>query len=136
MSQPVAVPENSRRNRSIWIAALAVGLVIGLGLGIIVGVAFILPSIYQEKTFAINPVQLSGTVSVAQRGTISFINDNETAGTRYDHHVQLVDGNYSTVLSGGYSYTVLLGTGQTSPSYQWSLYVPLNVTSLTANFPP
>jgi hypothetical protein len=128
--------EGLRRNRKMWIVALAVGLVIGLGLGIIVSVAFILPSIYQEKTFAINPVQVSGTVSVAQRGTIQFINDNETASTRNDHYVQLVDGNYSIVLSGGYSYRVLLGTGQTSISYQWTLYVPSNVTSLTANFPP
>jgi hypothetical protein len=128
--------EGLRKNKKWWIVALAVGLVIGLGLGFIVSVAFVLPSMYHEKTFAINPVQVSGTVSVAQKGTISFVNDDETTSTRYDHYVQLVDGNYSILLSGGYSYKVYLGTGQTGYSYQWSLYVPSNVTSLTANFPP
>jgi hypothetical protein len=134
MTQPGAMPENSRRNRNMWIVALAVGLVIGLGLGIIVGVAFVLPSMNQETAFAINPVQVSGTVSVAQSGTISFVNENETTSTRYNHHVQLVDGNYSIVLSDGYSYAVYIGTGQTGYSYQFSLYVPSNVTILTANF--
>jgi hypothetical protein len=73
-------------------------------------------------------------VSVAQKGTISFVNENETTSTRYNHHVQIVDGNYNIVLSGGYSYTVYIGTGQTGYSYQFSLYVPPNVTTLTANF--
>jgi len=135
MTQPVTMPENSRRNRNMWIAALAVGLVIGLGLGIIVSVAFILPRMTQEVLFAINPVQVSGTVSVAQKGTISFVNENETTSTRYNHHVPIVGGNYSIVLSGGQSYTVCIGIGGlTGYSYQFSLYVPSNVTTLTANF--
>jgi len=135
MTQPVTMPENSRRNRNMWIAALAVGLVIGLGLGIIVSVAFILPRMTQEVLFAINPVQVSGTVSVAQKGTISFVNENETTSTRYNHHVPIVGGNYSIVLSGGQSYTVYIGIGGlTGYSYQFSLYVPSNVTTLTANF--
>jgi hypothetical protein len=118
----------------MWIAALAIGLVIGLGLGIIVSLAFILPGMTEEVLFAINPVQVSGTVSVAQKGTISFVNENETTSTRYNHHVQIVDGNYNIVLSGGYSYTVYIGTGQTGYSYQFSLYVPPNVTTFAANF--
>jgi hypothetical protein len=136
MTQSVAMPENSRRNRNMWIVALVVGLVIGLGLGLIVSVVSILPRMTQEAIlgFAINPVHVSGMVSVAQKGTISFVNDNETASTRYNHHVQIVDGNYSIVLSGGYSYDVFIGTGQTGYSYRFSLYVPLNVTTLTANF--
>jgi hypothetical protein len=51
----------------MWIVGLAVGIVIGLGLGIVVSAAFILPRMTQEVLFAINPVQVSGTVSVAQR---------------------------------------------------------------------
>jgi len=135
MTHPVAMPENSRRNRNMWIAALAVGLVIGLGLGIIVSVAFILPSMTQEGSCIINPVQVSGTVSVAQKGTIQFINDNETTSTRYNHHAPIVGGNYSIVLSGGQSYTVGIGIlGVIGYVYQFSLYVPSNVTTLTANF--
>lgn len=138
MAQPLlAVPESSRRNRNMWIAALALGLVIGLGLGIIVSVAFILPTMKQEVLFAINPVQVSGTVSVAQKGTIQFINDNETASTRYNHYVQIVDGNYNIVLSGGYSYFVGISIpGVIGDVYEYSLYVPANVTTLLANFPP
>jgi hypothetical protein len=112
-----------------------VGLVVGVGLSIAGSILFICPNMTQEVLFAINPVQVSGTVSVAQKGTIQFVNDNETASTRYSHHVPIVDGKYSLVLSGGYSYEVYIGTGQTSPSYTFSLYVPSNVTTLTANFP-
>jgi hypothetical protein len=136
MTQPSSTLKNSRRKSNTWVAALTVGLVVGLGLGIVGSILFILPNMTQEVLFAINPVQVSGTVSVAQKGTISFINDNETTSTRYSHHVQIVDGNYSIVLSGGYSYNVYIGTGQTSYSYSFSLYVPSNVTTLTANFPP
>jgi hypothetical protein len=135
MTQPVAMPENSRRNRNMWIAALAVGLVIGLGLGIIVSVAFILPSMTQEVLCIINPVQVSGTVSETLKGTIQFINDKETTSTRYIHHAPIVGGNYSIVLSGGQSYTVGIGIpGVIGYVYQFSLYVPSNVTTLTANF--
>jgi hypothetical protein len=135
MNQPVAMPENSRRNRNMWIAALAVGLVIGLGLGIIVSVAFILPSMRQEVLCIINPVQVSGTVSETLKGTIQFINDNETTSTRYNHYVPIVGGNYSIVLSGGQPYTVGIGIpGVIGYVYQFSLYVPSNVTTLTANF--
>ena len=139
MAQPVAMPKNSPRNRNMWIAALAVGLVIGLGLGIVISVAFILPRMTQEVIlgFAINPVQVSGTVRAVKKGGIQFINQNETTSTRYNHHVSIVDNNYSIVLSGGYSYTVYISIGGlTSYLYSYSLYVPANVTALTANFPP
>ncbi len=85
--------------------------------------------------FAINPVQVSGTVSVVQRGGIQFVNQNETTSTRYNHHVPIVDGNYSIVLSGGYSYAVFISIGGlTSYLHSYSLYVPANVITLTANF--
>jgi hypothetical protein len=136
MTEQVAVPENSRRNRKVWIVALAVGVVIGLGLGVMFSVAFILSSM-KQKVFLINPVQVSGTVSVTQKGTVQFLNENETSSTRYDHYVQIVGGNYSIALSGGYSYTVGIGIpGVIGYVYQFSLYVPSNVTTLTANFPP
>jgi hypothetical protein len=128
--------EKSRRNSNICIAALAVGLVIGLGLGIIVSVEFILPSVTQKVLCIINPVQVSGTVRGVQKGTISFINDNESNSTRYDHRAPIVDGNCSIVLSGGQLYTVYIGEGQTGYSYQFSLVVPSNVTSFLASFPP
>jgi hypothetical protein len=136
MTQPVDMPETrTRRNRKVWIAALALGLLIGLGLGVIVSVAFILPNMTQEVLFAINPVEVSGTVKGVQKGTIQFINGHETNSTRYSHHVQIVDGNYSIVISGGYTYTVSVGIGGlTSALYTFSLYVPSNVTALTANF--
>lgn len=130
----VARSESSRRNRNMWIVALAVGLVIGLGLGIIVSAGLIFPSMVQKVSFAINPVQVSGTVNETLRGTIQFINGNETASTRNNHYVQIAGGKYSILLSGGYSYTVLIGTGETGYGYEFSLYVPSNVTAFTANF--
>jgi len=139
MSQPIPTPENSRGNRNIWIATLAIGLVIGLGLGIIISVVFILPRMTHEAIlgFAINPVQVSGTVRAVKKGGIQFINENETTSTRYNHHVPIVDNNYSIVLSGGYSYTAYISIGGlTTYLYSYSLYVPANVTTLTANFPP
>jgi hypothetical protein len=133
----VSIPENSLRSRKMWTAALAVGLVIGLGLGIIVGVVFILPRMTQEVLFAINPVQVSGAVGGVREGRIQFINEYETNSTRYSHHVQIMNGNYSIVLSGGYDYTVSVSIGGlTSALYTFSLYVPSNVTTLTANFQP
>ena len=139
MTHPVPTPENLRGNRNIWIAALAFGLVIGLGLGIIVSVVYILSRMRQEAIlgFALNPVQVSGTVRAVKKGGIQFINENETASTRYNHHVSIVDGNYSIVLSGGYSYSVYISIGGlTSYLYKFSLHVPANVTTLTADFPP
>jgi len=137
MNQPVAVPENSRRNRSIWIAALAVGLVIGLGLGIIVSVAFILPSMKERVLVIINPVQVSGTVKGVQKGSIQFVNDDEADSTHYDHIASIVGGNYSIVLSGGQSYTAYIGVGGlTGALGTFPLYVPSNVTTLTADFSP
>jgi hypothetical protein len=139
MNQPVAMRKNSRRNRNMWIVALAVGLLVGLGLGIVVSVAFILPMMMQEAIlgFAVNPVQVSGTVSGMKTGGIQFINENETTNTRYNHRVPIVDGNYSIVLSGGYSYSVYVSMGGlTGYLYRFSLYVPANVTTLAANFQP
>jgi hypothetical protein len=133
LTQPVAVPEVSRVNRRKWIAVLAIGLVVGLGLGIAIGALVIGP---RELLCIINPVQVSGTVSGNQYGSIQFVNDHEAESTRYKHVVPITGGSYSIVLSSGQSYHVYIGTGQTSPSGSFSLYVPANATSLTANFPP
>jgi len=133
----LAVPQNSRRNRSIWIAALAIGLIIGLGLGIIVSVAFILPWTKERVLVMINPVQVSGTVKGVQKGSIQFVNDNEASSTRYDHIASIVGGNYSIVLSGGQSYTVYIDVGGLTGALGiFSLYVPSNVTTLAADFSP
>lgn len=139
MAQLSSMPENSRRKRKVWVAALAVGLVIGLGFGIITSVAFVLPRMTSEAIlgFAINPVRVSGTVSGVQEGSIQFVNENEGASTRYGHRVQIVDGNYSIVLSGGYLYKVYVGIGGlTGALYTFSLYVPADVATFTANYPP
>ena len=123
----------------MWVSALGVGLAIGLGLGVITSAAFVLPRMMSEAIlgFAVNPVQVSGTVSEVQKGSIQFVNENETASTRHGHRVPIVDGNYSIVLSGGYSYKVYVGIGGlTSALHTFSLYVPANATTLTANYPP
>ena len=117
-----------------WIAALVIGLVVGLLLGVFISVVFDLPNALVGPSIE-NPVKVSGTVSFAQFGTISFINWNETVDTRYSHHVQIVLGSYSITLSGGHNYTVIFGLGQTSPyPKQFKVYIPSNATSFTANF--
>ena len=133
MTQPVAWPKNFRGNRNVWIAALAFGLVIGLGLGLAISPLIIAP----RKILCItNPVQVSGTVS-EQKGTIQFVNDNEANSTRYDHRAQIVNGYYTILLSGGQTYTVYIGipgiTGNV-PHSPNQVYVPSNVTAFTANF--
>ena len=120
-------------NGNMWIAALVVGLVAGLLLGVFISVIFDLPNAFGPSIE--NPVKVSGTVNFAQSGTIQFINWNETADTRYSHHVQIVAGSYSITLSGGHKYTVIFGLGQTGAyPEQFTVNIPSNVTSFIANF--
>lgn len=133
LTQPVAMP-GSLGYRNKLVAALAVGLVIGLGLGVAISALVIGP---KEVLCIVNPVEVSGTVRGTQFGSIQFINENEAESTRYKHRVQIVNGNYSIVLSGGQTYRVYVGLpGITSaaPYYPSSVYVPLNVTTFTVNF--
>jgi MFS superfamily sulfate permease-like transporter len=133
MSQQSSTPKNSRRKSNTWIAVLGVGLVVGLALGIVVSVLFILLNITQE-TGIVNPVQVSSMVSETQVSSIQFVNYNETMNTRCDHHVLIVGEHSSIVLSGEQPYDVHIDTGQTSDSYEFSVYIPSNVTTFTANF--
>jgi hypothetical protein len=128
------IPPSPSRSRSIGIIALVIGLVIGLALGIFVSVLFNLPSSFHTEVRVDNQVQVSGSVSETRQGTIQFINWNETTNTRYAHYAQITDGKYNVFLIGGQSYDVYVGTGETGYSYEYSLYVPSNVTTYTANF--
>ncbi len=123
-----------RRSGNKWIAPLIVGLVIGLLSGVLLSSVLNLPALIARPNIE-NPVEVSGTVSFAQSGTIQFINWNETENTRYDHHTQIVSGSYSITLSGGKYYAAIFGLGQTG-AYpdQFEVYIPSNVTSFTANF--
>jgi hypothetical protein len=131
---PLPIPEHHHRDRSIWIVALVIGLIVGLALGIFTSVLFNFPSSFRTEVRANNQVQVSGTVNETRQGTIQFINWNETTNTRYAHYAQITDGKYSILLVGGKSYDVYIGTGETGYSYAFSLYVPSNINTFTANF--
>ncbi len=76
-----------------------------------------------------NQVQVSGTVSITQTGTIQFTN---LVGT-IESSVPITNGKYSILLVGGQSYHVYVSIpGAYGSSY--TLYVPLGVTTFTANF--
>jgi hypothetical protein len=116
------------------IAVLAFGIVIGLALGVAVSPIIITP----EKILCIiNPVQVSGTVTGVLKGTIQFVNNNEAENTRYQHRAQIINGNYSILLSGGQTYRVYIGIGGITgdvPHDPYYVYIPSNVTTFTANF--
>jgi hypothetical protein len=131
---PPSVPVGSHRNRNAGIAAaLVIGLLIGLVLGI-----FISPILLPTQTGAgsNNQVQVSGTVQETQTGTIGFSNSPETYRNSSVTPIQstsfIANGRYSITLVGGHSYYVQVIYGYISKSY--SLYVPLGVTTFTANF--
>ena len=132
LTQPGGMP-GSVAYRNKLFTVLTVGLLVGLGLGVAISAFVIGP---KEVLCIVNPVQVTGMVRGSQFGSIQFVDNNEAETTRYKHISLIKDGNYSIVLSGGQSYTVYIGTGQTSASGIYSLYVPENVTTLKANFPP
>lgn len=74
-----------------------------------------------------NQVQVSGTVSVTQTGTIDFTSLNGTIKSS----VPIANGQYSILLVGGQSYNVRVHN--THYDY-YLLYVPLGVATFTANF--
>lgn len=75
-----------------------------------------------------NQVQVSGTVSITQTGTIYFTSLNGTIKSS----VPITNGQYSVLLVSGQSYDVRVDGGY-YPRY-YSLYVPLSVATFTANF--
>jgi hypothetical protein len=134
---PLSIPEHSRRDRNIGIVALVIGLglVVGLALGISISFLFNLPSSFHTEVRVDNQVRVSGAVNETRLGTIQFINWNEAENTRYAHYARITDGKYSILLDGGQSYDVYIGEPfQTGYSYEYSLYVPSNITTLTADF--
>ena len=126
-------PESPQKNKNMRIVTFALGLVVGLGLGIAVSSLIIMP---KELLCITNPVEVSGTISGVSIGSIQFINEYEAENTRYKHITLIENGGYSITLSGGQTYKVYIGTGQTGPSRTYSLDIPENVATLTANFPP
>jgi hypothetical protein len=92
-----------------------------------VSVIFNLPNSFHTGVGVNNQVQVSGTVSITQTGTIEFRNLNGTI----DSSVPITSGEYSVLVVGGQSYNVYVHYGY---GYSYSLYVPLGVTTFTANF--
>jgi hypothetical protein len=130
LTQEIPVPpKSSGGNRSVWIVALVIGLVIGLVLGIFVSAFFNLSSPVRTGAGVNNQVQVSGTVSVTQTGTIEFNSLNGTIRTS----ASITNVGYSVLLVGGQSYTVYVYSSN-GPNGYYSLYVPLGVTTFIANF--
>ncbi len=77
-----------------------------------------------------NQVQVSGTVSVTQTGTMHF---TSYPNSSIKSSVPITNGQYSVLLVGGISYNIEV----TYPPYNhpdYTLYVPLGVATFTANF--
>jgi len=131
MTQP-PLPKSPHRNRNTGIAALLIGLVVGLALGI-----FISPTLLPKQTGTgiNNQVQVSGTVP--NRTTIlCFSNLNHSIETT----ANIINGEYSVLLVGGQSYEVYndhfpLSDPWYSPAYN-QFYVPSGVTTFTENLVP
>lgn len=130
MSQPPPpTTASSSRNRNMAILALVIGLIIGLASGIFLSVIFNLPTTIHTE--ASSQVQVSGTVRQTQNGVIKFTNLWGTISTS----ASITSGTYSISLVGGQSYRVyIFHLGFNYSSYEYSLYVPLGVTTFTGNF--
>jgi hypothetical protein len=126
-------------NKKIVIGTV-IGLVIGLVLGIFVSVLFNLPSAFHTGVGVNNQVQVSGTVSETQSGTITFVNAQalgNSSALKLTTSSLIVNGGYSVILIGGNSYIVHVSYtdsyGRTEGN-DYTLYAPLGVTTYTANF--
>jgi len=84
-----------------------------------------------------NQVQVTGTVQETQTNSIVFLNA-ETIGNssapRITTSSLIVNGQYSVILLGGHSYLVTLFDSYESQLASYTIYVPLGVTTFTANF--
>jgi hypothetical protein len=122
-------------NKKIVIGTV-IGLVIGLVLGIFVSVLFNLPSAFHTGVGVNNQVQVSGTVSNEENGTLCFRNLNQTIETT----ATITNGEYSVLLVGGQSYNIYYNyvprIGLEAYSNYNPFYVPLGVTTLTENLVP
>lgn len=124
---PPSVPKSSHRNRSIGAVAFVVGLVIGLAIGIFSS-PILLPT--QTGTGINNQVQVSGTVSILQTGSVRFYN----LGNTIQSSAPIINGKYSVLLVGGQSYHVYVDNSNGGTVGSYSLYVPSGVATFTANF--
>jgi hypothetical protein len=139
MSEQIPQPPKNSKNRSVLIVALVIGLVVGLVLGVFISVLFNLPSSFHKGAGTNNQVQVSGTIQETGIISIQFISLNGNISTS----ATVTNGVYSVLVIGGQSYNVNLisSTDGWQPNGQWgdiaktlSLYVPLGVTTFTANF--
>jgi hypothetical protein len=128
-SLPSAPPglASSLRRRKLEIVALAIGLVIGLGLGMFSSVA-LLPA-NREPSWK-SAVLVSGTISETQNGTIHFDGYDLPVSTK----ANITDGKYSVLVVGGLLYKIMVYSYANIFTYSYTLYVPSNVTTFTANF--
>jgi hypothetical protein len=122
-------PKSSNKNGRI-VAALLIGLVVGLGIGIVIGDVVLST---HSGAGTNNQVQVSGTISETQSGSVYFYNlapRNQTISTTSP----ITNGQYSALLVGGQSYNVNIydSTGYSKGSF--TIYVPLGVSTFTANF--
>lgn len=121
------------------ITGILIGLIIGLLLGFFIAVLFISPSgILPVKTGTgtNNQVTVSGSIQEQNPSDISFssiIGSSQTVATSG----LITNGQYSVVLVGNQSYSVAVqyinSYGNTESAY-YSIYVPSDVTTFTANF--
>jgi len=123
LTQQAPAPKSSNKNGRI-VVALLIGLVVGLGIGIVIGDVVLST---HSGAGTNNQVQVSGTISEAQTGTIEFDNQNGTIHTTG----QITNGEYSVLLVGGQSYSVEIYDIR---YWYYSIYVPLGVSTFTANF--
>jgi hypothetical protein len=107
--------------------------IIGLVIGVFVSALFRLLSSFNNGVGIRNEVQVSGTVSITQTGTIEFDTFENNTTIRVRASGSIVNGSYSVSLVGGQSYNVTVSYGEHSEQ-SYSIYVPLGVTTFTANF--
>ena len=115
------------------VVGTVIGLIAGLMLGLFMGVLVASPSgIQPSKTGAgiNNQVQVSGTIEETGISSIEFTSLNGTISSS----VPILNGVYSILIVGGQSYNVDLFEQNGKEAYEFSLYVPLGVTTFAANF--
>lgn len=78
-----------------------------------------------------NQVQMSGAIQETITGKVYL---DETGGQYIQTFSLIVNGQYSVLLVGGYSYNVYIYDSNGNSKGSYSIYVPSGVTTFTANF--
>jgi uncharacterized membrane protein HdeD (DUF308 family) len=116
LAQQIPPPsKSSDRNRRVGIAALVIGLVIALVLGIFY---IVLPSVKAK-----NQVQVWGKTNL-QSGLVEYINQNGTSIKT----AQITNGTYSLLVAGGRTYTAFVYYNGYI-DWETNIYIPLGVRS-------